>query len=126
MSIQSDSNMSCAFGHYHILKAISLQGHKKSLILEDDVVFHKDINVIQDVLEKMPNDLDVCLLSHFMSPSNSKDMINRYINEMTCAKRNGNMFIPFDYDHAPLAGAHAYVVSLNGSIALAGLQEHYF
>lgn len=49
--LKNASTMSCAWGHYSILKIAAIKGYKTTLILEDDIAFHKDIDVIENILE---------------------------------------------------------------------------
>lgn len=56
----SFSYFKCSFTHYRIWKEICAREYKKTLILEDDEVFLKDLDLISEIYEKSI-DFDLCL-----------------------------------------------------------------
>lgn len=48
-----------ALQYYTLIKKLCLLNYNKVLVLEDDIVFHKDLNFIKTLLDSMPPDWDV-------------------------------------------------------------------
>lgn len=122
------SSFSCSFGHYTIMKIAELKQYRRILILEDDIVFLKDVDMIDRILETSLNEIpnyDVCMFSHFQSPCprNQKD-IDQYFLEMREAALNNTMFIPFTSSSAAVASGVSYGLSRRGILCLRGLYEH--
>jgi len=56
-----------ALSHYHVIKTAFLQGVEKLFVFEDDVIFHKDFNVlIPKYIDAIPTDWNCLLLYSFM------------------------------------------------------------
>lgn len=49
--------------HYKIIKEAYELGYNKILIIEDDSIFLKDINRIEEILNNLPNDYELCYLN---------------------------------------------------------------
>lgn len=49
----------CSFEHYTIVKQAYLRGFQSILIMEDDIIFHEDLDYINQIFNKIPNDYDV-------------------------------------------------------------------
>ena len=125
-----ESSFSCSFGHYSIMKIAELKNYNRILILEDDIVFHKDIDTISYVFDSVLTenpDYDMCLFSHFQSPccENSND-VPLYIKEMHDANQHNRMMIPFNSHSAAVASGVSYGLSRRGYICIRGLYEHQF
>lgn len=54
----------CSLSHYMIMKEAKYLEYNRILILEDDVVFLKDLTQIENLLDDIP-DYDICLLDKF-------------------------------------------------------------
>ena len=52
------------YNHLQCYCNAKYMGYKKVMILEDDIVFLKDINMIQTLLDNLPNEYDICLFDH--------------------------------------------------------------
>lgn len=56
-----------AISHYTVMKKALLEGHKKVLILEDDVLFQKDFhNKFEKYMKKAPEDWDMLMFYSFL------------------------------------------------------------
>ena len=67
--LDNDKMYGCGMSHYRaVLQAYEL-GYNNILIIEDDICFIKDINMINNYLNNIPNDADyVTYSSRFMEP----------------------------------------------------------
>lgn len=123
-----DSSFSCSFGHYSIMKIAELKKYERVLVMEDDIVFLKDVDAIERQFEAALNeipDYDLCMFSHFQSPCvERRSDISLYIQEMANARQNGMNFIPFTRTSSAVASGVAYGLSRKGLICLRGLYEH--
>ena len=52
------ANLPQTIHQYTLLKKLDIMGYERVLFLEDDIVFHKDLDFIKSVLEKTPDDAD--------------------------------------------------------------------
>lgn len=55
----NESNIKYTIDSYALLKRLQFFDYQKVLILEDDIVFHKDLNFVADVVNSTPDDFDV-------------------------------------------------------------------
>ena len=55
----NESNIKYTIDSYVLLKRLQFMGYKRVLILEDDIVFHKDLNFVAEVVDSTPDDFDV-------------------------------------------------------------------
>lgn len=78
-------NISCGLAHYRLIKEALLVGHQRILILEDDVVFHKDLGRIQEIFDAMP-EMDIILFDKIMGSDEQWFMAstNYRINKEYC------------------------------------------
>lgn len=53
------SNVKYTIDSYNLLKKLEFKGYKRVLILEDDIVFHKNLDYVNKVIESTPTDFDV-------------------------------------------------------------------
>ena len=60
----SNASQDLAYNHLLCYYNALYMGYEKVLILEDDIVFLKDINMIQTLLDNLPNEYDLCLFDH--------------------------------------------------------------
>ena len=58
----NDYIIDCTINHIFCLNHAKLMGYDHILITENDLYFHKDKQVIVNVLDNMPEDYDICLL----------------------------------------------------------------
>ena len=62
---QSFSYFKCSFSHYRIWKEVQAREYKRVLILEDDEVFLKDLNLLDAIVCDIPSDDGIHLLDKF-------------------------------------------------------------
>ena len=48
-------------GHYRAIKTAYCLGHERCLIMEDDIRFLKDLNMLEDIVNDIPADADIAL-----------------------------------------------------------------
>ena len=53
------SNIKYTIDSFSLLKKLQFHGYGHVLILEDDIIFHRDLNFIQQVVESTPEEYDV-------------------------------------------------------------------
>ena len=58
-------NFNCAYAHYEIYKEALGLGYKRILVLEEDIVFLKDLLLMQQIFDSFPN-YDVVLFDKFV------------------------------------------------------------
>lgn len=87
---QSFSYFKCSFSHYRIWKEISSRGYQRTLILEDDEVFLKDLQLLNAIVLDIPKKIDICLLDKFScygqqpyieNLKNNKYLVSKYFRE---------------------------------------------
>lgn len=49
----------CAYNHYSIIKQAYIRGINSILIFEDDICFNYDVNLLDNIINNIPNDYDV-------------------------------------------------------------------
>lgn len=54
----TQANLPQTIHQYTLLKKLDIMGYERVLFLEDDIVFHKDLNFIKSVIDKTPEDAD--------------------------------------------------------------------
>ena len=92
----------CAYGHYKIISDSLLLGYDRILILEDDVAFLKDINLIQTYLDNIPKDADIVMFDynilsgHKQTSSPLADNPYYIINDVPCGS-NGCYMVTKKY-----------------------------
>lgn len=63
----TSSKTSCILGHLNAIKKAYYNGYNRILIIEDDVRFLKNLNKIEQILQKLPEDYDVILLDRYIT-----------------------------------------------------------
>lgn len=58
----------CSYNHYSIIKQALLRGIESILIIEDDIVFNNDLNMLKSVVDNIPKDYDVLKLYSTHNP----------------------------------------------------------
>ena len=64
---------SCGMGHYRAIKTAYELGYEHSLVIEDDIRFLKDISLIEEIVNDLPENYDVALLDTFKPQGMSFD-----------------------------------------------------
>ncbi len=64
--ILSEKNINAAMGHYACIKKSLLDNYEHILIIEDDIRFLKDLDMIKNILDNIPSDYDIILYDYFM------------------------------------------------------------
>lgn len=121
---RNPGQISCSLGHYHIYKICSLRKYRNVLIIEDDVVFLKDIFKIEEILENTPKDEDLVMYTHFTSVADKNSLFS-YIQSIKTANENGSRFIRIGETGPDLGSTGTYSVSERFATILCGLQEKY-
>ena len=117
-------SFSASFGHYFVMKISEMKEYDRIMIFENDVCFLKNIDTISQVLDNIPNDCDVGLLTHFQTPCTEPCKIKKYFSEMEKSRSENTIFIPYGGDSAELGSAGCYVLSKTAVTSLCGLYEH--
>jgi len=65
LKVNTSFPVACTLAHYRLIKEAYMKGHQRILIMEDDVVFLKDVCRIQEILRNMP-DKDIILFDKIM------------------------------------------------------------
>lgn len=55
----NETNINYTIDSYSLLKKLLVKGYERVLIIEDDVVFHKDLGYIFDMIQNTPKDFDI-------------------------------------------------------------------
>lgn len=59
------AHMSTTLGHYRIVREALDLGQEHILVMEDDVRFLNDIDLLNDIVASLPDDYDLALFDHF-------------------------------------------------------------
>ena len=118
------SMFSCTFGHYCIWKICELRGYRRTLILEDDVVFLNDVDRIEKILENTPKDYDLMMYTHFVGIFDKVSLAG-YISQMKNARDSNVDFIRLGTSGPDIASCGTYAISNRFASVLCGLQERY-
>lgn len=91
------SFFSCGMGHYRAIKTAYELGSSHSLIMEDDIRFLKDVDLIREIVEDLPEDYDIALLDTFKPQKMSYDewrgnATNRMVSKHWCRFNNMRSF----------------------------------
>lgn len=84
-------------GHYRAIKTAYELGCSNSLIMEDDIRFLKDVDLIREIVEDLPEDYDIALLDTFKPQKMSYDewrgnATNRRVSKHWCRFNNMRSF----------------------------------
>lgn len=72
----------CARNHYSIIKEAYELGYNNVLILEDDIQFIKDILLIKETLNNIPNDYDILQFGAFTMDPNINEILDKANNKI--------------------------------------------
>lgn len=90
------ARVSCILGHINAVKKAYYTNCKNVLIIQDDERFLKDLNRIEQILEKLPEGYDLILLDKFINGYNNANKIlnnqNNIINEEFIDIKDGSVF----------------------------------
>jgi GR25 family glycosyltransferase involved in LPS biosynthesis len=104
----------CAYNHYSIIKQAYIRGLNSILIIEDDIFFHDDIDLLNDVIDNIPEDYDIL---KFYNQRYQKD--NEHIKDYFISMDINNYQY---YYHSTLC----YALSRNGMKSLIDEYESNF
>jgi len=84
-------------GHYRAIKTAYELGAERSLIMEDDIRFLKDVDLIREIVEDLPDDYDIALLDTFKAQKMSFDewrdnAKNKKVSKYWCRFNNMRSF----------------------------------
>lgn len=84
-------------GHYRAIKTAYELGAEHSLIMEDDIRFLKDVDLVREIVEDLPDDYDIALLDTFKAQKMSFDewrsnAMNRKVSKHWCRFNNMRSF----------------------------------
>jgi GR25 family glycosyltransferase involved in LPS biosynthesis len=110
-----DGNIKCTLAHYEIYKEALGMGYERILVIEDDMVFHKDVKLINDIFTSMPN-YDIILFDKWMhNKEKYRSLVNwRKINDYYC-----------EYDDDMLSTG-CYAITRKGMQHIVNEQEFFF
>ena len=106
-----------SLAHYAIYREAIEQGFKRILVLENDVVFLKDLNELVNIISNFPFDYDVVLLDKFV--------YNPYQYACHCRdnKQINSHYIPFFSNSQHFGSAACYSVSEKAMSVFSKIQE---
>ena len=110
--------LNCTLEHYAVYKECLALGYKRVLILEDDVVFLKDIKEIQKAIDNIPQNYDILKFNSYFS--GTEEEIQKVIND------NKINDYYFDYSSLQQISAACYAVSSKAMIILSKYQETFY
>ena len=110
--------LNCTLEHYAVYKECLALGYKRVLILEDDVVFLKDIKEIQKAIDNIPQNYDILKFNSYFS--GTEEEIQKVIND------NKINDYYFDYSSLQQISAACYAVSSKAMLILSKYQETFY
>ena len=110
--------LNCTLEHYAVYKECLALGYKRVLILEDDVVFLKDIKEIEKAIDNIPENYDILKFNSYFS--GTEEEIQKVIND------NKINDYYFDYSSLQQISAACYAVSSKAMIILSKYQETFY
>lgn len=110
--------LNCTLEHYAVYKECLALGYKRVLILEDDVVFLKDIKEIEKAIDNIPENYDILKFNSYFS--GVEEEIQKVIND------NKINDYYFDYSSLQQISAACYAVSLKAMLILSKYQETFY
>lgn len=117
---QKRGNFNCAYAHYEIYKEALGLGYKRILVLEEDIVFLKNLVLLQQIFDNFP-DYDVVLFDKFVyNPY-------EYIRDVQI-KQNiiNNFFVTFNAQSTHYGSGACYSVNSTAMNAFITQQERQF
>jgi len=113
----TDSMIGCAMSHVKAWKTVLENNHQYALILEDDVSFTPDFNmVLEKALKKIPKDFDMLYLGYNVGTQDGSHNLNTMlIQTLTGIQQKGEIIN--DTLHLPFfpMATHAYILSRQGA-----------
>lgn len=117
---QKRGNFNCAYAHYEIYKEALGLGLNRILVLEEDIVFLKDLQKLQQIFDNFP-DYDVVLFDKFVynpyeyarDVQNQKNAVNEF-------------FVKFNSQSAHYGSGACYSVNSTAMKAFIAQQEKLF
>ena len=85
-------NISIMFGHYNLIREAYVYGYNRILIIEDDVRFLRDLNKIEQILNKRPQDANIVLYDKFIysfDDFNKLEKVNEFYAKFSCCTSAG-------------------------------------
>lgn len=84
--------LNTTLAHYEIVKESLYRGFRRILIVEDDNIYLKDLDLMKSILDNIPGDFDMCLLNRtntllsseqfaYITANNS---VNDYYSKLAC------------------------------------------
>ena len=110
--------LNCTLEHYAVYKECLALGYKRVLILEDDIVFLKDIKEIEKAIDNIPENYDILKFNSYFSGTEGE--IQKVIND------NKINDYYFDYSSLQQISAACYAVSLKAMLILSKYQETFY
>lgn len=101
----SPNVMSCLMGTYAIIKTAYETGVESLLLLEDDVAFAKDTDMIGEAIESIPDDCDVAKLEWFFGCAENG---STNTDELFARPKHGGHWVNLDRHIIVGTGATAY------------------
>ena len=111
-------SLNCTLEHYAVYKECYALGYKRVLILEDDIVFLKNIKEIEKTIDNIPENYDILKFNSYFS--GTEEEIQKVINDN---KINGYYF---DYSSLQQTSAACYAVSSKAMLILSKYQEIFY
>lgn len=84
--------LSLALGHYRVMKEALGLGMQRILILEDDVAFLKDLDMIKDILHNFPEDSNIVLFDKVCPATMTTDYNQAIENKIN------DYYAPYDHN----------------------------
>lgn len=75
------NELGCTLSHYSLIKQALYKGFKNVLIFEDDVCLPKNIELLVDYLESLPENYDVLQFGGFSTQPELTDLLNKHKND---------------------------------------------
>lgn len=95
--------------HYDVIKKSYESGHKRILIMEDDVCFLRDLDMINTYLENMPKDYDIAILDYrfYQKMDSVKQTVEEKYRKALSAKVNDYYMDVSDFEAIHSAACYA-------------------
>lgn len=75
------NQLNLVLGTYKILMQSKIMDYERILIIEDDIAFLKNKKEIQNIIDKLPDEYDICLFDKFKDKSITIDEYQSYIDD---------------------------------------------
>ena len=110
--------LNCTLEHYAIYKECLALGYKRVLVLEDDIVFLKNIKEIQKAIDNIPENYDILKFNSYFSCK--EEELQKVIN----SNKINDYY--FDYSSLQQISAACYAVSPKAMLVLTKYQEAFY